>query len=146
MELHRNYFIWEKAIFVITSDSQIASYLANAEIDYLKKDSLYAQYAIVYTKYLLEMKDYNEALSIADSNRHKMVQNSDDSALLELTFLTSLGYYYTGEIETAYTYFKNTFYAAHSIESCYATICRNYVLSRHLFSQMITWHKWMIFL
>ena len=37
------------------------------------------------------MKDYNEALSIADSNRHKMVQNSDDSALLELTFLTSLG-------------------------------------------------------
>ena len=114
--------------------SQIASYLANAEIDYLKKDSLYAQYAIVYTKYLLEMKDYNEALSIADSNRHKMVQNSDDSALLELTFLTSLGYYYTGEIETAYTYFKNTFYAAHSIESCYATICRNYVLSRHLFS------------
>lgn len=37
--------------------SQIASYLANAEIDYLKKDSLYAQYAIVYTKYLLEMKD-----------------------------------------------------------------------------------------
>ena len=80
------------------------------------------------------MKDYNEALSIADSNRHKMVQNSDDSALLELTFLTSLGYYYTGEIETAYTYFKNTFYAAHSIESCYATICRNYVLSRHLFS------------
>ena len=44
------------------------------------------------TKYLLEMKDYNEALSIADSNRHKMVQNSDDSALLELTFLTSLGY------------------------------------------------------
>ena len=63
-----------------------------------------------------------------------MVQNSDDSALLELTFLTSLGYYYTGEIETAYTYFKNTFYAAHSIESCYATICRNYVLSRHLFS------------
>ena len=57
------------------------------------------------------MKDYNEALSIADSNRHKMVQNSDDSALLELTFLTSLGYYYTGEIETAYTYFKNTFYA-----------------------------------
>lgn len=91
--------------------SQIASYLANAEIDYLKKDSLYAQYAIVCTKYLLEMKDYNEALSIADSNRHKMVQNSDDSALLELTFLTSLGYYYTGEIETAYTYFKNTFYA-----------------------------------
>ena len=114
--------------------SQIASYLANAEIDYLKKDYLYAEYAIVYTKYLLEMKDYKKALAIADHHRHKMVQNSEDSPLLELTFLTSVGYYHTGEMETAYIYFKNTFYAAHSIESCYATICRNYVLNRHLFS------------
>ena len=36
--------------------SQIASYLTNAEIDYLKKDYLYAEYAIVYTKYLLEIE------------------------------------------------------------------------------------------
>ena len=113
--------------------SQIASYLANTEIDYLKKDYLYAEYAIVYTKYLLEMKDYKKALAIADHHRHKMVQNSEDSPLLELTFLTSLGYYHTGETETAYIYFKNIFYAAHSIESCYASICRNYVSSEHMF-------------
>ena len=113
--------------------SQIASYLTNAEIDYLKKDYLYAEYAIVYTKYLLEMKDYKKALSIADHHRHKMVQNSEDSPLLELTFLTSLGYYYTGEVETAYTYFKNAFYAAHSIDSYYAVMCRNYVLNEHMF-------------
>ena len=113
--------------------SQIASYLANADIDYLKKDYLYAEYAIVYTKYLLEMKDYKKALSVADHHRHKMVQNSEDSPLLELTFLTSLGYYHTGEMETAYIYFKNTFYAAHSIESCYASICRNYILSERMF-------------
>lgn len=113
--------------------SQIASYLTNSEIDYLKKDSLYAEYAIVYTKYLLEMKDYKKALSIADLHRHKMVQNSEDSPLLELTFLTSLGYYHTGEMKTAYIYFKNSFYAAHSIESCYASICRNYVSSEHMF-------------
>lgn len=114
--------------------SQIASYLANAEIDYLKKDYLYAEYAIVYTKYLLEIKDYKKALAIADHHRHKMVQNSEDSPLLELTFLTSLGYYHTGEVETAYTYFKNAFYAAHSIESCYASICRNYVSNEHIFA------------
>ena len=114
--------------------SQIASYLANAEIDYLKKDYLYAEYAIVYTKYLLEMKDYKKALSIADLHRHKMVQNSEDSPLLELTFLTSLGYYHTGEMETAYIYFKNTFYAAHSIDSYYAVMCRNYVLNEHMFA------------
>ena len=114
--------------------SQIASYLANAEIDYLKKDYLYAEYAIVYTKYLLEKKDYKEALAIADLHRHKMVQNSEDSPLLELTFLTSLGYYHTGEMETAYIYFKNTFYAAHSIDSYYAVMCRNYVLNEHMFA------------
>ena len=63
-----------------------------------------------------------------------MVQNSEDSPLLELTFLTSLGYYHTGETKTAYIYFKNTFYAAHSIESCYASICRNYVSNEHMFA------------
>lgn len=94
---------------------------------------MYAEYAIVYTKYLLEIKDYKKALAIADHHRHKMVQNSEDSPLLELTFLTSLGYYHTGETKTAYIYFKNTFYAAHSIESCYASICRNYVSNEHMF-------------
>lgn len=113
--------------------SQIASYLANAEIDYLKKDFLYAEYAIVYTKYLLEIKDYKEALSIADTHRHKMVLNSEDAPLLELTFLTSLGYYYTGDTENAYACFKNTFYSAHAIESYYATTCRNYVKQNQLF-------------
>lgn len=113
--------------------SQIASYLANAELDYLKKDFLEAEYAIVYSKYLFYIKDYKEALSVADTHRHKMVQNSEDAPLLELTFLTALGYYYTGEKDTAYTCFKNTFYSAHAIESYYATICRNYVIKHHLF-------------
>lgn len=113
--------------------SQIVSYLASAELDYLKRDFLEAEYAISYTKYLLYIKDYKKALSVADVHRHKMVQDSDDAPLLELTFLTALGYYYTDERETAYTYFKNTFYSAHAIESYYATICRNYVIEHNLF-------------
>lgn len=113
--------------------SQIASYLTSAELDYLKKDFLEAEYAISYSKYLLYIKDYKKALSVADAYRHKMVQDSEDAPLLELTFLTALGYYYTDERETAYTYFKNTFYSAHAIESYYATICRNYVIEHNLF-------------
>lgn len=113
--------------------SQIASYLASAELDYLKKDFLEAEYAISYSKYLLYIKDYKKALSVADVHRHKMVQDSEDAPLLELTFLTALGYYYTGKKDTAYTYFKNTFYSAHAIESYYATICRNYVIEHNLF-------------
>ena len=113
--------------------SQIASYLASAELDYLKKDFLEAEYAISYSKYLLYIKDYKKALSVADVHRHKMVQDSEDAPLLELTFLTALGYYYTGKKDAAYTYFKNTFYSAHAIESYYATICRNYVIEHNLF-------------
>lgn len=113
--------------------SQIASYLASAELDYLKKDFLEAEYAITYSKYLLYIKDYKEALSVADTHRHRMVLNSEDAPLFELTFLTALGYYYTGETDTAYSYFKNTFYSAHAVESYYATVCRNYVLAHHMF-------------
>lgn len=113
--------------------SQIASYLASAELDYLKKDFLEAEYAISYSKYLLYIKDYEKVLSVADVYRHKMVQDSEDAPLLELTFLTALGYYYTGKKDTAYSYFKNTFYSAHAIESYYATICRNYVIEHNLF-------------
>ena len=113
--------------------SQIASYLASAELDYLKKDFLEAEYAISYSKYLLYIKDYEKVLSIADVYRHKMVQDSEDAPLLELTFLTALGYYYTGKKDAAYTYFKNTFYSAHAIESYYATICRNYLIEHNLF-------------
>lgn len=107
--------------------SQIFSYLSDAEISQLEKDRLFAEHAITYAKYLLYTKDYKKALSIADSNRHKMVQNSANGLVLELNFLTALSYYYTGDFQTAYEYFKNTFYSAHSIESCYATICRNYI-------------------
>ena len=113
--------------------SQIASYLASAELDYLKKDFLEAEYAIAYSKYLLYIKDYEKVLSVADVYRHKMVQDSEDAPLLELTFLSALGYYYTGKKDAAYTYFKNTFYSAHAIESYYATICRNYVIEHNLF-------------
>lgn len=113
--------------------SQIASYFASAELDYLKKDFLEAEYAISYSKYLLYIKDYEKVLSVADAYRHKMVQDSEDAPLLELTFLTALGYYYTGKKDAAYTYFKNTFYSAHAIESYYATICRNYVIEHNLF-------------
>lgn len=107
--------------------SQIFSYLSDTEISQLEKDRLFAEHAITYAKYLLYTKDYKKALSIADSNHHKIIQNSEDGPLLELNFLTALGYYYIGDSKTAYEYFKNTFYSAHSIESYYATICRNYI-------------------
>lgn len=111
--------------------SQISAYLANSQLAFLEKDRMLAENGIVYAGYLLTTGDYKAALSTADKFRHQMVLNLDDGSLHELSFLTALGYYYTDDMENAMTYFKTAFFSAHSIESCYATICRNYV-TEHL--------------
>lgn len=110
--------------------TQISAYLNNNAISFLEKDRLLAENAIVYTKYLINTADYGQAVKIADTYRHLMVKNFDDTPLLELTFLTGLGYYFNGDNETAFTYIKAAFFSAHSIRSCYATVCLNYVNSK----------------
>lgn len=111
----------------LTICAQVSAYLSNSHLAFLEKDRLLAEHGIVYAKYLLATRDYKGALDTADKLRHQMVINLDDGPLHELTFLTALGYYYTGDLENALTYFKTAFFSAHSIGSCYATICRNYV-------------------
>lgn len=49
---------------------------------------------------------------------------------------TALGYYYMGQQDRFLTLFKTAFFSAHSINSCYATICRNYV-SNHLSATLV---------
>lgn len=107
--------------------TQISTYLSGSQLTFFQKDRLLAEHAVVYAKYLLAVSDNENALKIADTFRHTMVVNLDDSPLIELTFLTALGYYYTGDTEKALFYFKTAFFSAHSIESCYANACRNYV-------------------
>lgn len=113
---------------------QLSDYLSNSTITYREKDCLMAELAIVYGYYLLKMERYAELLSCADFHRHKMVERSEDGPLLSLTFLTALGYYYTGDKKKAYSYFKAVFFSALSIDSYYATSCRNYVISHALFT------------
>ncbi len=110
---------------------QIASYLTQMPLSYLEKDHLLAENGIVYVKYLLAAHDYEKALQTADHFRHQAAIELDDSLLLELTFLTALGFYYTDDKEQACTLFKTAFFSAHAIGSCYATICRDY-MQKHL--------------
>lgn len=84
---------------------QISSYLENSQITFLEKDLLIAKLAIVYGKYLIATKDFDTALKILDKNRLKMIKNSDDEPLHELTFLTGLVYYHQNTIEEAFTFF-----------------------------------------
>lgn len=114
--------------------TQISSYLENSQISFLEKDRLLAENAIVYTKYLIATKDYTSALKTADTFKNKMITNADDAPLHELTFLVGLAYYYLNDIDSALPSFKTTFFSAHSIGSCYATTCKNYLISNLQFS------------
>lgn len=107
--------------------TQINSYLTNSPMAFWEKDRLLAENAVVYAKYLIAVKDYENALKTADYHRHKMAQNLLTISLHELTFLTALGYYYTNHLDAAMEYFKATIISAHSIESRYATICLSYI-------------------
>lgn len=113
--------------------TQLSSYLENSQITFLEKGKLLAENAVVYTKFLLSTGEYHTALKVADRFRHQAVINSNDASLHELTFLTGLGYFYQNNLSTALTHFKTAFFSAHSIGSCFATICRNYLcLDLHL--------------
>lgn len=114
--------------------SQMNSYLVNSEIDDFTKKTLLAKNALVYSMYLLHIKDYKEALAVADSYRHKMANNSCDDPLLELSFVTCLACYYCGDETRAYRLFNNVFFTAYSIDSHFATMCRNYVTKHKLFN------------
>lgn len=107
--------------------AQIDSYLASSQITFLEKGILRAEHGIVYAKYLIAVGDYERAFYVADANRHQMVVDSCNAPLLELTFLTGLCSFYMGKRDEALKYFKSALYSAHAIESCYVTVCRNYV-------------------
>lgn len=112
--------------------TQIYSCLSGSQITFTEKDKLLAEYAIVYTKYLVREKDYILARNIADQYRHQMVLNQCDAPLLELTFLTGLCDFYLGRTTDASGHFKDTFYSAHAISSPYATVCKNYITENSL--------------
>lgn len=106
---------------------QLSSYLANCSLAFLEKESLLAELAVVQTHYYLTIGNNSLALTTADTYRIKAADNHADASLLELAFMTGLCHHAAGDDETALTFYKTAFYAAHSIGSCYATICKNYL-------------------
>lgn len=107
--------------------NQISTYIANTSISQSEKDSLLAEIAIVHSKYLIATKDYNKAYETANNYRHLMISNMNDTHLHELTFLTALSLYYKNKLDDALMLFKTTFFASLGINSCYSTICLDYI-------------------
>ena len=106
---------------------QIFSYIEHANLSIQEKRWLLAKYAVVFTKYLLVAGDYPSAYHTADKYRQQAITWSEDAASLELTFLTGVSLYRCGEAQKAFSFFKTAIYSAHSIGSCYATICTDYI-------------------
>lgn len=107
--------------------SQIKQYLSQTHITYLDKERLLAQTALVLTKYNIAINNYDTAFSTIEPHCHQMAVNSEDLQLLRLTFLKGLCLYKKEESETALKLLKTALYSAHAIDSCYATICTNYL-------------------
>lgn len=107
--------------------NQISSYIQNSQLTFSVKDRLLAENAIVYAKYLIAIKDYLSALKTLEMSHIQMIKNTNHSCLHELTFLMGLSHYYLNNTDTALTYFRTTFFSAHSIGSCYATTIYNFI-------------------
>ena len=108
---------------------QIYSYLQKRNLTFLERNQLLAEYAVVYGKYLIATRDYDAAFRLLDANRHQMVADVNYAPLFELAFLTGLSLFYLGKPSDAWQHFKSAFYSAHATDSCYATICRNFLRS-----------------
>lgn len=107
--------------------TQISSYLENSQLSFLEKDKFLAEYAIVYSKYLIAEEDYSNTLKLAEKFRQRTIKNDEDAPLHELTFLTGLALYHVKRTEEALLLFKTAFFSAHSIGSCYATTIKQYL-------------------
>lgn len=123
---HEAFYINELDICVDIC-SQISTYLTNSALSFYEKEQLLAENAIVYSKYLLAIKDFNAAYKMADFHRLRMINSMNDVFLRELTFITGICIYYNGEVDKAAEVFNTIIYSSHVIESCYTTICLNYI-------------------
>lgn len=120
LHLHR-----EKECYSICINIQ--KYLNNAHIAFLDKDRLLAETAVALGKYYLTQKQYDMALSIIEPARYQMVINKIDLPLIRLTYLKGLSLYLDGQVQDGLSNMKVALYSAHAIQSCYATICVNYL-------------------
>lgn len=106
----------------------LKNFIENSHFPNFTKSHLLGEIAVTKCRVLLFAGAFSELFETAGQYRHLAVLNGDNSLLHELTFLTGLGHYYMDDTEQALPYIKTAFYSAHSIHSCYATRCRNYIL------------------
>lgn len=108
---------------------QLNQFLEDSIFSYNEKERMHTDVTIAYTKYLIRIGNFDIALELADTYRRKAAENAFDAALIELTFLAGLCCHFIGKSDLADTHIKAAFYSAQAIESCYAALCRNYLMT-----------------
>lgn len=109
---------------------QLDHCLTGSTFALVEKERMQVDTSIVYVKYLIGTGDYGTALELADFNSKKSAINTYDAPLIELTFLTGLCCQYLKNYSQADTHIKAAFYSAQAIESCYATLCREFLMTK----------------
>lgn len=120
--------------------NQLFTYLQNCHMTYLEKDRLLAECAIVNIKYLILQKNYIQGKTLADTYIHQMNENLCTSPLFELTFLAGICDFYLSGTESSTIHFMDVLYAAHAINSPFATTAENYIQNHKMmtFSQTLS--------
>ena len=80
-----------------------------------EKNCYLADIYIVYIQYLIETKEYQNALKLSNEWRHKMVLQSENALLMPLTMYVALCNYYLKNFEEARALFDTVFYSTHAI-------------------------------
>ena len=93
----------------------------------MERTRLQAEAAIVRVKCLFAAAEYGDAFRIADEHRHQMVTNNESAPLFELTFLAGLCGFCSGQTDEADALIKASYYTAHHVGSCYASVCLAYL-------------------
>lgn len=106
---------------------QLKTYFTNSKYSQTEKNYLQNEYDTIYTRYLVQTKNYSEAVSLATASHHRCVNLTDDTHLFELVFLNGVAQHHLGQHEVADDLFATSLVSAHAIDSCFATIGINYL-------------------
>lgn len=112
---------------------QLSSYIGQSKLSEPEKNLLTGALSVVEVKYLLAVADYAGALEHACNARRQITYYQVDRALLEITFLTGLCYYYNHDMDTASELFLTTLFSADALKSNYAAICSEYLKNNTTF-------------
>ena len=102
--------------------SQLSTYLENVALSYKEKADLILGVQKIYVLYLIQNKEYLEAMNEASLLRDNSLLSISEKHMIEAAFLFGLTKYLTGETKDGIHFIKTAYYSGEAIESQFATV------------------------